>query len=270
MRSSEASGHRIVTLTTDFGCRDTFVGQMKGVILTIAPGVTLVDITHDIEPYAIGEAASAIASACRCFPEGTVHVGVVDPGVGSERRALIVESDGHLFVGPDNGIFFPVFSGGADARAFVISDPRFVRGACSPTFQGRDLFAPVAALLAAGAGPEEFGPPCTEIAHLRISVPTKQGDCIVGEVVSVDRFGNAVTNITREHRRGQGEQMRVEVRGVAARLETHYAAAKDKELHCLFNSSGYLELFVREGSAVRSFGVGKGDRVVLCPGTARS
>lgn len=269
MKSWEASKHSIITLTTDFGYRDTFVAQMKGVMLALCPSATLVDITHDIEPYSIRDAAHAIASTYRRFPKGTIHVGVVDPGVGSERRGVIVCSDGHFFVGPDNGIFHPVYCSEADARVFLISDARFVANSQSPTFQGRDVFAPAAAWLARGIAPEEFGPACADITRLDLSVPLTRGECVIGEVVDVDRFGNAITNITREHLAGFGENPIAEVAGITATRKAYYAAAEDRSLYWLVNSSGDLELFVREGSASRCFGIRKGEKVEVSPMKSR-
>ncbi len=259
MCSSGASSPRIITLTTDFGSRDTFVGQMKGVILSINPTASLVDLTHEIGQYDVHEAAYAIASSFRWFPPGTVHVGVVDPGVGSERRAVVIQSEGHVFVGPDNGIFSFAVRPEALMRVFQILKPAFIHAKVSPTFQGRDVFAHAAAWLSRGVAPEELGPECREIVRLSVAEPCVGDGVIAGEVVHIDRFGNAITNISSGHLKDMGGRFVGEVRGVKAPRAAHYRGARGEGLHCLVNSSGDLEFFVPEGSAAELFRIRRGD-----------
>src|SRR5271157_3055772 len=183
------SDKRIITLTTDFGYKDPFVAQMKGVILSINPDVTIVDITHLIHPQDIDEAAYIIGSSFSYFPSGTIHVVVVDPGVGSERKALILEAGGHYFIGPDNGVFSHILK-----RPFSlhrITEEKYMLSKASPTFQGRELFAPVAASLSTGLEPGEFGSPVEDFVVLSIPLPRVGRSAISGEVIYIDSFGNA-------------------------------------------------------------------------------
>ncbi|MGE5239964.1 MAG: S-adenosyl-l-methionine hydroxide adenosyltransferase family protein [Chloroflexota bacterium] len=268
MSSSGASSPSIITLTTDFGSRDSFVGQMKGVILSINPAVSLVDLTHEISQYDVHEAAYAIASSFHWFPAGTVHVGVVDPGVGSERRAVVVQSEGHVFVGPDNGIFSFAVRPEVPMRVFQILNPEFIRAKDSATFQGRDVFAPAAAWLSRGVAPEELGPQCDGMMRLRMTEPRIGGGVVVGEVVHIDRFGNAITNISWDHLKDTGGRFVGEVRGMKAPRAAHYRGALVGELHCLVNSSGYVEFFVPEGSASELFRICRGDMATVRAHTA--
>jgi len=150
---------RIITLTTDFGCKDPFAAEVKGVILSINPDAVLIDITHSIEPQNIEEAAYVIGQSCRWFPQGTIHLVVVDPGVGSSRKALILEARGHFFVGPDNGVFSHIIHSSSVLEGTHITEEKYMLSKDSPTFQGRDMFAHVAAWLSKGLAPSEFGQP---------------------------------------------------------------------------------------------------------------
>jgi len=189
----------IITLTTDFGTHDPYVAQVKGVILGINPHVEIVDITHEIAPQDIGEAAFLLGVSFSYFPPGTIHIAVVDPGVGSERRAVILLVGHHTFVGPDNGIFsFALERANVPYQAIQILDPPF-NFSGGATFHGRDLFAPVAAHLSLGVDPAIYGP---EISHLTLSsphAPSVEEHLIRGTVMHLDRFGNAITNITTHH-----------------------------------------------------------------------
>lgn len=261
-RSSEASGpNRIITLTTDFGHRDPFVGEMKGVILSIAPRTAIVDIIHEIEPHDIDEASFVIANSHRYFPQGSVHVAVVDPGVGSERRAIILRSEGHYFVGPDNGIFSHILSRSRDWSAVRITSEGHTLSLKSPTFQGRDLFSPVAAWLSTGVPMEEFGPAVTDLVTRRIPLPSRHEDYIQGEVIHIDRFGNVITNIREEDLPTGKDFLSLELRGLVIPAVEHYSQAPDRGFRCLINSSGYVEIFLREGSAAEFLHASKGERV---------
>lgn len=193
----------IVTLTTDFGTRDAYVAAMKGAILGIARSVQLVDVTHEVAPHDVAEGAYALEAAAPYFPPGTVHVGVVDPGVGTARRGLAVVARGQVFVGPDNGLFTP-FLGGDDWTAFELAAPEYRLRAVSRTFHGRDVFAPAAAHVAAGVDPARLGPRVTDPVRLPWPAPRRTGAGVAGVVVHVDRFGNLVTSIPAEAVAGLG------------------------------------------------------------------
>src|SRR3712207_234825 len=181
----------VITLLTDFGTADGYVAEMKGVILTRAPDVTVVDVTHDVSPQDVECGRLALARYWRRFPPGTVHLAVVDPGVGSARAALAIESDGRWLVGPDNGLLSPALLV-AGARAVILPVP----ATAAPTFHGRDVFAPAAAALAAGARLDALGSPALDFVVRRTPEPRRLSDgSIEGQVITVDRFGNAITNL---------------------------------------------------------------------------
>jgi S-adenosylmethionine hydrolase len=185
----------IITLLTDFGLSDHFVAAMKGVILGICPEAGIVDITHQIAPQNIDQAAFVLKNAYPCFPAGTIHVVVVDPGVGSERAGLIVKVGGQVFVAPDNGVLKYAYHEEQNVEAFKISNPEYGLSDISNTFHGRDIFAPVAAHLANGVPPEEIGGPVNQFVKGRVSQPVKNENIIRGEIIYFDHFGNAITNI---------------------------------------------------------------------------
>ena len=239
----------IVTLTTDFGDRDGYVGAMKGVILSRAPGVVLVDITHAVPPQDIAAAANALADAAPFFPPGTVHVAVVDPGVGGERAAVVVAAGGQLFVGPDNGIF--ALAAPRPDAVHVIAEPDFRRASVAATFHGRDVFAPAAAQLALGAPPGAAGP----AVPLRGRLELAAGDC----VVHVDRFGNLVTDIARVPATAT---IRIAGRTIAGVSRTYENGAPG-ELLAYVGSRGTIEIAVRGGSAAELLGAGRGTPVEI-------
>jgi S-adenosyl-L-methionine hydrolase (adenosine-forming) len=259
----------VITLTTDFGQRDPWVGTMKGVILRVVRDVQLVDLTHEIAPHDITEAALALEAAAPFFPDRTVHLAVVDPGVGSQRRALALSARGHFFVGPDNGLFTPFLEGGA-WRAIEISTASFGGGEPSRTFHGRDIFAPVAARLAAGVPVEGLGPDVPDPVRLRWPVATSISEGLVGEIVHVDRFGNLITSI----RAGDvpcaaaggthaPSTCVIDVVGLSLRLVGTYADIAPGEAAALVGSAGRLEISMRGTSAAAALGVGRGDRVIV-------
>ena len=249
----------ILTLTTDFGTRDPFVAMMKGVILGILPGARIVDVSHHVPPGDLRAAASLMADACPLFPAGTVHVCVVDPGVGSDRRALVVERDGSLFVGPDNGVLSPFLRG--EVRVRQIRNSEYFRRPVSSTFHGRDVFAPVAARLAAGLDPARLGPLLDDPVVLDEALPVEGEGEIRGCVLRIDRFGNLITNIPAEMLEG-AKRLRVYVAG--RRLEgisRCFADLGPGEAGFLVGSTGRLEIFVNRGSAARTLGAAAGDGV---------
>lgn len=251
----------IVTLTTDFGTRDPYVAAMKGVILAIADSVRLVDLSHEIAAHDITEGALALEAAVPFFPTGAIHVAVVDPGVGTARRGLVVVTPAACFVGPDNGLFTP-FLGGADWRAFELTAADLRLPNVSRTFHGRDVFAPAAAHLARGVAPERFGPRVDEPVRLRWPTPRKARGAIAGTVLHVDRFGNLVTSIRAEAIERFGA---ISVRLAGRRLPfvATYGDVPVGQGGALIGSSGRLEIAVREGSAAARFRARRGAPVVV-------
>jgi hypothetical protein len=250
----------VITLTTDFGLRDPYVGIMKGVLLSVCPSARLVDLTHEVPPHDVDRGALALEAAVAFFPPGTVHLAVVDPGVGSARRAIAVRTGGYVLVGPDNGLFtFALEDAGWTAVA--ITAPEYRRPEVSRTFHGRDIFAPAAAYVAAGVPIERLGPPVTDPVRLPRPVCRLEDGALVGEVLDVDRFGNLVTSIPAA-RLGElpgGGIPVVEVGGrpVGAPVDA-YAEGRDGEPGVIVGSTGRLEIFVRSGSAGSRLGVGRG------------
>jgi S-adenosyl-L-methionine hydrolase (adenosine-forming) len=246
---------RIVTLLTDFGTADGYIGELKGVLATSAPGVSIVDVAHDIAMHDVDGARLALARYWRRFPEGTVHLVVVDPGVGSARAALAVESEERFLVGPDNGVLSPALLH-AGARCVTLDVP----ASAAPTFHGRDVFAPAAAELAQGIALDALGAPCTDPEVRRTPEATRREDgAVMGVVISIDRFGNAVTNLMA--RRGGT----IDLGGRAIPLRRTYADAAPGELIALVGSSGLVELALREGNAAAALGLRRGAAVVLLP-----
>ena len=253
----------IITLTTDFGGVDPFVGIMKGVILTINPGAQLVDLTHEIAPRDIAEAGLALEAAIPYFPEGSIHLAVVDPGVGSLRRGLVVSARRHYFVVPDNGLLTFLLSG-RDWQAVKLENPVYRLPAVSSTFHGRDVFAPAAAHLSLGIPISEFGPVVIDPVRLPWRNAVREGAAVVGEVIHVDHFGNLITNIRHDDIAGMGasESLVVELDG--RRLEglaSHFQDRPAGSLGAVLGSTNRLEIFVSEGSALAVLKAGKGARV---------
>jgi hypothetical protein len=252
----------IITLTTDFGDHDPYVGIMKGVMLGIAPETRLVDLTHQIPPQNIDEAAFSLQSAHHFFPQGTIHLVVVDPGVGSERRPLLVTTERANYVGPDNGLFsFALEAPGA--QAWVLDRPARWLPNVSRTFHGRDIFAPTAAWLALGALPSELGSPVFDPVRLAKREAVRNGNSeITGHVIHVDRFGNLITNIPGEWLTGSNWTCEIAGALVRGPFPT-YAAAPRGELLLLVSSNGTAEIAARGASAAERLHVGAGARVRL-------
>ena len=260
----------LISLTTDFGLSDHFVGVMKGVILGIAPRARLVDITHEITPFNVGEAAFVISQAWRYFPKRTIHVAVVDPGVGSQRRPLLVECGGQVFVGPDNGVFSWVCEREENWRALHLTKDRFFRHPVSKTFHGRDIFAPVAAALSNGIPSDEFGDQVSDIVWLESLKPETEDDGrIKGRVIHIDRFGNCITNLTREDFAGSEAtaptKLIVDAREITSFREFFSDFGKDAEPFCVIGSAGFLEIAARNSSAAALLDVHRGDLVIVTP-----
>ncbi len=245
----------IITLTTDFGLSDPFVGIMKGVILGIAPNAQLVDISHDIHSYDIVEAAFLIQSTYRYFPEGTVHIVVVDPGVGSDRRPIAAAAHGQMFVAPDNGVLSAVI----ENEVYHIQNDSMFLDSVSRTFHGRDIFSPVAANLARGASIQSVGPRIIDFIRKPLPRPRSQGDKLVGTVLRIDKFGNIVTNLQRAD---LSSDFTIHVAGLEiTRLCASFSEAEPGEFFAVEGSTGYIELALNQGSAAELLNVQRGAEI---------
>lgn len=257
----------VIALLTDFGTADHYVGTMKGVMLGICPDATFVDITHEIAAQDVLGGALQLGASWRYFPSGTVFLTVVDPGVGSARRAIAVEAAGRRFVAPDNGLLTMVVGGVADAfQIRELTNPQYSAPVISRTFEGRDRFAPAAAWLARGVDVSSLGPPVAGCVRLDIPEPRASGDRLEGIVLAVDRFGNLITNIDRgtlERFSGGGEvELQVAGRPIGPIVET-YADIPPGEARPLFGSSDRLEFSVNQGSAAGHLSAGRAARVAI-------
>ena len=254
----------LVTLLTDFGTADYFVGAMKGVVLASNPRAQVVDITHEIPPHDIEAGAFTLLAAFEAFPAGTVHVAVVDPGVGSARRAVVVGTDGHTFVGPDNGVFGYVYERVRDFAVHQLTNENYFREDVSTTFHGRDVFAPVAGALSRGVAVEELGPRVSDFVRLPLARPARRADGVLeGRIIHVDRFGNCVTNFSRQEIPVEPSDagLRMKVGGFEIKqLRRFFADERDApgEPFAIWGSAGLLEIAVNRDSAARRLGVGRG------------
>jgi S-adenosylmethionine hydrolase len=241
----------IITLLTDFGSQDYFVGALKGAILSLRPDAQIVDITHEIPPQDIRAGAFNLLAVHPDFPAGTIHVGVVDPGVGSARRGTIVSCAGQFFVGPDNGLFSWICEREKDFQAVHLTNEKFFRHPVSDTFHGRDIFAPVAAALANGAALEEFGPVIDDVVRLESLEPKRiKSGLLEATIIHVDRFGNCITNLRRDHLSAVAKLV---VNGREIGFRPFFAARglDDSEVFYLFGSAGFAEIAVRDDSAAK-------------------
>jgi S-adenosylmethionine hydrolase len=256
---------RLITLTTDYGTRDAYLAELKGSLLSEGPpGLRLVDLSHDLTPFDVFGAAWFLRRALPGFPPCTIHLVVVDPGVGSARAPLMVRVGDQLLVGPDNGVFGLLYDG--REQVFAIDLRRFEGRRVSSTFHGRDLFAPVAARLAAGARCEDLGAPVSAYERVVLPAPVRGAAGIEGQILHVDHFGNLVTNIEAalaESLAPRGE-LRFRSSGVQVDgLRDHYAEVAAGELLALVGSSGFVELAVREGSAAARLSAARGAPVTV-------
>lgn len=249
----------LVTLTTDFGTRDPYVGVMKGVLLAGAPAVRIVDLTHEVPAHWPAEAGFWLARSFRYFPAGSVHVAVVDPGVGSGRDIAAVLLEGHVFLAPDNGLLAPVVAGPNVAAELRHLDLLALGlRPTSSTFHGRDVFAPVAARLAAGSlAFEELGPAVSELVPGWLEEPLETSEQITGAVLTIDHFGNLITNIDAGRLQGR-RRVRVRVGGRELELRRTYSEVRPGEYLALVSSFGVLEIARAEGSAAAGLGLERG------------
>jgi len=252
----------VIALTTDFGLVDPWVGIMKGVIATRAPGVPVIDVSHGVPPQDVLAGALVLAHAAPWFPPRTIQVAVVDPGVGSERRALCVETERALFVGPDNGLLSLAARAPAVRRIVELADERFFLEPRSRTFHGRDVFAPVAAALATGIDPAALGPERADMEQLALPEPRREGGTVTGEVIYVDRFGNLATNIAPETLAATVACVRLGAARIGG-ISPSYSAVPRGTLAAVTNSWGLLEIALRDGSAREHLGLGVGATVLV-------
>jgi S-adenosylmethionine hydrolase len=253
----------IIALLTDFGLRDHYVAAMKAVALGICPEATLVDISHEIAPQDVTGAALELLACVRFFPRDTVFLVVIDPGVGSRRRAIAAAAGSHRFVAPDNGVLSPVLRQASDARVVELANPRYARPEISRTFEGRDRFAPAAAWLATGLDLDALGPRVENLVDLALPVAERRDDALCGEVVRVDRFGNLITNIDRATLAVflSGSRGAVEIAGRVAPVVATYADAPGGGLCALVSSADRLEIAVNGGSAAALLAAQRGAAV---------
>lgn len=279
-----------IVLTTDFGSSDAYVGVMKGVILGINPDAIIIDLTHEIGPQDLRQGAFVLGVNHPYFPTGTIHVAVVDPGVGTDRGPIALETPSATFIAPDNGLLSEVVSGYLDwdslgteqngsialpapLKCWQLSNPLYQRRPVSYTFHGRDIFAPAAAFLSKGVRPEELGPAAPEVVYRPLNQPSKVGSVVIGEVIYTDRFGNLITNILGNRFIGPG----VDRGAVVVEIGTRQINGLSRTFHdlalgsggqpdglplvALVGSNGYLEVAVRDGNAEDALGVGVGEEV---------
>ncbi len=255
----------VVTLLTDFGLRDHFAGVLKGSVLSACRQAHVIDITHEVTPFDILEGAFLIAQSWRYFPEGTVHVVVVDPGVGSNRRPILAEACGHIFIAPDNGVLSLVFDQEETAVRHIVNE-RLFRHPVSQTFHGRDIFAPVAGHVAGGVPPAETGPLIEDHLRLPLEKPVRTARRgWTGAVLKIDRFGNLITNFRAAEFARVYEQNFEVLAGLQAieKLEHNYAEAEPGKVFLIEGSSGYFEIAASQTSAAKILGCGVGAPIEL-------
>lgn len=257
---------KVISFTSDFGLKDPYVAEIKAVILRICPAAMIVDVTHEVEKFNVRMGAFILSSVAQYFPEGTVHLAIVDPGVGTHRRSIIVETKNGFFVGPDNGLLMI----GAQAQGIqemrVIENKRLILSNVSNTFHGRDIFAPVTAHIANGVRLEEFGPEIADAVKPEFTRVTRNRGSLEGEVLYVDDFGNVITNIPDKEIFAFQGTAQVEFLPQPPRqmkISTTYADAKAHEPIILIGSFGYLEIALNQGNAARAFSVKIGNKIKL-------
>lgn len=256
---------KIITLTTDFGLRDPYVAEMKAVILNINPDSKIVDITHEIEKFNIRMGSYILAAASSFFPKGTIHVAVIDPSVGTRRQAILVQTENHYYIGPDNGVLALATESQVTERIYRIENPRFMLPKISYTFHGRDIFAPAAAYLAKGISPSEFGQEIQEVVRPRFAKTIQTKNSLTGEVIHVDGFGNIITNLREEDLEtiGARSMINLQLRNTALELKLcrTYSEVGPQRALAIIGSHNFLEISINQGNAARCFKTSVGDKV---------
>ena len=264
----------VIALITDFGTADHYVGTMKGVILNINPDVQIIDVCHQVSPYDIFEAAYALVQSYRFFPRDTIHLVVVDPGVGTSRRPILASAGQYRFVAPDNGVLSLIFSREEDARVWHITADHYCLNPVSITFQGRDIFAPVAAWLSKGVREDRIGDQITDYARFSAPQPKRISENLVkGITLKVDSFGNLITNISPQDIPELFAENPPPFRMVInhqeiTRLNLSYSMGRPSELFAIVGSSGFIEICTNRGSAAKMLNAGRGMEVGVIIGEA--
>jgi S-adenosylmethionine hydrolase len=258
----------MIALFTDFGTRDAYVAQLKGAILGINPDTPLIDLNHHVGQFNLRQAAYLLAASARYFPAGTIFVAVVDPGVGTSRRPILVQTRaGKFYVGPDNGIFTQVLEREGLQEAYELRHATYFLGSVSATFHGRDIFGPVAAHLTRGVPPAQFGPPIEAVVRLPFTPPCVVGRTVTGEIIHLDHFGNIITNITRQVLAPlpYGQSITLTIKGQTHTLPflQTYGAGTPHQLICVLNSNDEFEIALVQGRAAEHVDAPVGERVVL-------
>ncbi len=256
----------MITLTSDFGLKDPYVAEMKGVILTINPNATIIDITHDVEKFNVRMGAFILASAAPYFPKGTVHLAVVDPGVGTDRRAILVQTKHGFFVGPDNGVLILAAKNQEINHIYELTNPKLMMPQVSSTFHGRDIFAPTATYVDNCKNPSEFGPEIANAVIPKFASVKLSNETLIGEILHVDGFGNIITNISQKEMR-QTKTVNVKLRNVSLNIAfgKTYAQAKPREAIAMIGSHGFLEIALNQASAAEKFCATTGDKIEVTP-----
>lgn len=263
---------RVITLTTDFGLTDHFVGVMKGVILSIHPDVELVDISHEVGSYDINEGALTLAQSYRYFPPGTIHLVVVDPGVGSARRPILATTPRYHFVAPDNGVLSGIYEREDAVEVRHVTADHYWLKPVSHTFHGRDIFAPVAAWLSKGVEPSNFGDVINDYIRIALPKPTRREESgkwrVEGAVLRIDKFGNVITNLTPEDApelfREPPPSFCIAINGhEVTTLRRSFADGHSSEVFAILGSSGYIEIGMNRGSAAQTLQAGRGAPVTV-------
>ncbi len=256
----------IITLLTDFGTTDYFVGAMKGAILAVNSQTTIVDITHETEPHNVRSAAFTLFAAAQTFPENTIHIAVVDPGVGSNRRAILAVCDRGFFIAPDNGLLEFVFQNVGNLRVFHLTNDKYFRRPVSQTFHGRDVFAPIAGWLSNGISPAELGAEITDFVRLEITKPQQISEnTIETEILHIDRFGNCLVNLTHADLPADfANNLRLEINNQKIdKLQNYFAEAAIGEIFMIFGSANLLEIVAYQTSAAKLLKIKVGDKILV-------
>ena len=269
MSISVSMPRKIATLTTDFGLKDPYAAEMKAAILSICPNAAIVDITHEIAKFNTRMGAYTLASAAPYFPKGSVHVAVVDPGVGTKRRPILIQTTQAFFIGPDNGILVLAAEKQGITSIHELANPQFMLPKVSNTFHGRDIFAPAAAHLLNEVKPEEFGPEIREAIKPEFAKTTRKNDVLIGEVLHIDDFGNIITNITEKEvaQSRLKEAVNVELPTYKLKLNLFkaYGETKPHKPLALIGSHGFLEIALNQGNAAQKFKAKPGDKIIISP-----
>lgn len=258
----------IITLTTDFGLKDPYVAEMKAVILNLSPNVEVVDISHQIEKFSVKMGAYVLSSVALYFPKGTIHVAVVDPGVGTERQPILIQTENGYLIGPDNGVLaLTVRNTAGRKRVRRIVNKKLMMSNVSNTFHGRDIFAPAAAHLANGVSPDEFGPEISQIVTPGFAKIVRRKGMLVGEVIYIDDFGNIITSFGEEEIGFMKSERTIDLKLKNARLRLKfcktYGEADLKEPMALIGSHNFLEISINQGNAAKVFKIKSGDKITL-------